>query len=140
MIDFTSEFGKTVKRHIDEDYFIWLTTVDSNLTPQPRPVWFIWDNDSFLIFSEPKAHKVQHIKKHKNIALHFNTADAKGEQDVIVFVGEATLDWNGPSPHEVPAYVKKYKTGITELGMSSEEMGDKYSVAIRVKPISVRGW
>ena len=89
------------------------------------------DNDSVLIFSEPKAYKVRHIKKHKNVALHFNTADAKGEQDVIVFAGEATLDWNGPSPHEVPAYVKKYKTGITDLEMSSEEMGNKYSVAIR---------
>ena len=47
MIDFTSEFGRIVKRHIDEDYFIWLTTVDTNLSPQPRPVWFIWDNDFF---------------------------------------------------------------------------------------------
>jgi PPOX class probable F420-dependent enzyme len=140
MIDFTSEFGKTVKRHIDEDYFIWLTTVDSNLLPQPRPVWFIWDHDSFLIFSEPKAHKVRHITKHKNVALHFNTADGKGEQDVIVFAGAAIFDSNVPPAHQVLAYVKKYETGIKDLGMSPEELSKKYSVAIRIKPTSVRGW
>ncbi len=140
MIDFTSDFGKIVRRHLDEDYFIWLTTIDSNLSPQPRPVWFIWDNDSFLIFSEPKAHKVRHVMKHPNVALHFNTADEKGKQDVIVFVGTAVIDPSVPPAYKVPAYVKKYKTGIADLKMSPEEMGDKYSVAIRVKPISVRGW
>ncbi|HUI88051.1 MAG TPA: TIGR03667 family PPOX class F420-dependent oxidoreductase [Anaerolineales bacterium] len=140
MIDFTSEFGQTVKRHIDEEYFIWLTTIDSALLPQPRPVWFIWDKDSFLIFSEPKAHKVRHIMKHPNVALHFNTADKKGEQDVIVILGTASIKSNAPPAYKVPAYLKKYKSGITDLDLSSEEMGEKYSVAIRVKPISVRGW
>ena len=57
MIDITSEFGQTVQRHIDEEYFIWLTTIDSALWPQLRPVWFIWEDASFLIFSETKAHK-----------------------------------------------------------------------------------
>ena len=140
MIDFTSEFGQTVKRHLEEDYFIWLTTIDSNLTPQPRPVWFIWDNDSVLIFSEPKAHKIQHIKKYKNVALHFNTVDTKGEQDVIVFAGEAILDSNIPSAHEVSAYLKKYKTGMADLEMTPEEFSKKYLIAIRVTPSSVRGW
>ncbi|HUI88271.1 MAG TPA: TIGR03667 family PPOX class F420-dependent oxidoreductase [Anaerolineales bacterium] len=140
MIDFTSEFGKTVKRHIDQDYFIWLTTVDSKLRPQPRPVWFIWEDDSFLIFSEPNAHKVQHIRKHPNVALHFNTADEKGEQDVIVIVGKAVIDSSVPSAYKVPAYVKKYQAGIADLGLSPDEMGDKYSVAIRVQPLSMRGW
>jgi PPOX class probable F420-dependent enzyme len=140
MIDFTSEFGQIVKRHIDKEYFIWLTTVDSHLLPQPRPVWFIWDNDSFLIFSEPKAHKVRQVMDHPNVALHFNTADKRGEQDVIVILGTAFIDANTPSAHQVSAYMKKYKTGLAELNLSPEEMGKSYSVAIRVKPSSVRGW
>jgi PPOX class probable F420-dependent enzyme len=140
MIDFTSQFGQTVKRHLAEDYFIWLTTVDSNLAPQPRPVWFIWQDDSFLIFSEPKTHKVRHVTKHGNVALHFNTADEKAEQDVIVFIGTAKIDPSVPPAHEVPAYLEKYRTGIADLGMSPEEFGQKYSVAIRVKEVSVRGW
>ncbi len=130
MIDFASDFGETVKRHIDKDYFIWLTTIDLNLTPQPRPVWFIWVDDSFLIFSEPKAHKVRHVMNYPKVALHFNTGDAKGEQDVIVMIGTAGIDPSVPPAYKVPAYVKKYKTGIADLKMSPEKMGDQYSVAI----------
>ncbi|HUH96032.1 MAG TPA: TIGR03667 family PPOX class F420-dependent oxidoreductase [Anaerolineales bacterium] len=139
MIDFASEFGGAVKRHLDEDYFIWLTTVDSKLRPQPRPVWFIWQEGSFLIFSEPQAHKVRHVTEHAHVALHFNTADAKAEQDVIVFAGTAIIDSTLPPAHQIPAYLKKYRTGIKDLGMSLEEFGEKYSVAIRVQSISVRG-
>lgn len=74
------------------------------------------------------------------MALHFNTADEKGEQDVIVIVGTAVIDSSVPSVYKVPAYVKKYKAGIADLGLSPDEMGGKYSVAIRVKPVSMRGW
>ena len=104
MMDFTSEFGKTVRRHLDEEYFIWLTTVDSNLTPQPRPVWFIWDDDFFLIFSEPKAHKVRHIQKNPHVALHFNTSDPKGENNVIVFSGTAEIDSSVTTANQVAVY------------------------------------
>jgi hypothetical protein len=38
MLDLASEFGQIVKRHVDQEYFIWLTTVGSDLTPQPRLV------------------------------------------------------------------------------------------------------
>ena len=140
MIDFTSQFGQTVKRHLAEEYFIWLTTVDSNLAPQPRPVWFIWQDDSFLIFSKPKAYKVRHVMKHPRVALQFNTADGKAEQDIIVFTGTAEIDASLPPAHEIPAYLEKYKTGIEGFGMSPEEFSQKYSVAIRVKEVSVRGW
>jgi len=75
MIDFSTEFGQKVKRHIDREHFIWFTTVGTDLTPQPRPVWFIWENNSFLIFSRQDAFKVAHVKQHSNVALHFNTDD-----------------------------------------------------------------
>jgi len=139
MIDFTTEFGQKVKKHLDHEYFIWFTTTDTNLTPQPRPVWFIWENDSFLIFSRPDAHKVAHLKAHPNIALHFNTDD-KADEDVIVFLGSAEIDPDVPPAHEVPIYLGKYKTGISGLDMTPEEFSQEYSVAIRVMPTKVRGW
>ena len=43
MIDFTTEFGRRVRQRLDEEYFIWFTTVGTDLTPQPRPVWFSED-------------------------------------------------------------------------------------------------
>ena len=139
MIDLTSQFGRVVKQHLENEYFIWLTTVDSNLAPQPRPVWFIWEGDSFLIFSQAKAYKIKHIKKHPRVALHFNT-DETGDKNLIVFIGEASIDLDSPPAHKVPAYFKKYKDGIAGLDMTPEEFSREYSVAIRIKPTQMRGW
>jgi PPOX class probable F420-dependent enzyme len=139
MVDLSSKFGRAVKRHLKNDYVIWLTTVDSNLAPQPRPVWFIWEEDSFLVFSQAKAYKVKHITKNPKVALHFNT-DETGEEHVIVFVGNASINANCPPPHKVPAYFKKYRSGIADLNMTPEEFSREYSTAIRIKPAEVRGW
>ncbi len=139
MIDLTSEFGRAVKQHLESEYVIWLTTVDSNLTPQPRPVWFVWQNDSFLIFSQAKAHKLRHIRKNPKVALHFNS-DEGANHHVIVFTGEASIEPNQPLPHQVPDYFAKYKDGIASLNMTPEEFGRDYSVAIKIQPTEVRGW
>lgn len=139
MIDLTSEFGRAVKEHLESEYVIWLTTVDSKLTPQPRPVWFVWQDDTFLIFSQAKAHKLRHIGKNPKVALHFNTDEA-GEKHVIVFTGEAVIEPDSPPAHQVPAYFEKYKDGIAGLGMTPEEFGSDFSIAIKIKPAEVRGW
>ena len=60
MIDFSSPVGRKIKRRLREEQTIWLTTVDAQITPQPRPVWFHWDGETLLIFSQPSAAKVRH--------------------------------------------------------------------------------
>jgi PPOX class probable F420-dependent enzyme len=139
MIDLESDFGKAVKRHLEEEYVIWLTTVDSNGTPQPRPVWFVWEEGTFLIFSVANSHKVRHIAQNPKVALHFNT-DNTGDKHVIVFTGEAVVDPDSPPAHEVSAYLEKYESGILGLDMTLEGFSADYSIAIRVKPAEVRGW
>lgn len=139
MIDLSTPFGQAVRRHLESEYAVWLTTVDSSNTPQPRPVWFIWQDDSFLIFSKPNAHKVKHIVKNPRIALHFNT-DETGDKHVMVFIGEALFDENSPPAHEVSVYFEKYKDGIASLGMTPEAFSMEYSRAIRIKPADLRGW
>ena len=139
MGDSKVKLERKANKLIKNEYVIWLTTVDSDHTPQPRPVWFIWDNDAFLIFSQPKAHKVQHIKHNDSVSLHFNT-DETGDKDVIVYIGKAVVNTNSPPAHKVPAYLRKYRKGIKELGMTLEQFSNDYSVAIRIKPTSLRGW
>lgn len=140
MLDFNSKFGRVVKKHLKSKYFIWLTTVDSKGMPQPRPVWFIWEDNSFLIFSQPNAYKVKHITNNPKVSLHFNTTDETGEKDVIVLNGEAVIDKHVPPANKVRAYMKKYKTGILGLNVTPEEFSREYSTAIRIKPTEVRGW
>ena len=140
MLDLNTKFGRVVKKHLKEKYFVWLTTVDTKGTPQPRPVWFIWENDSFLIFSQPGAYKVKHLKSNPKVSLHFNTEDDAGDKHVIVLTGEASFDTKCPPAHKVPAYLKKYKSGIIGLDMTPESFSSDYSIAIRIKPAEVRGW
>ena len=139
MADKKSKLESKAKKFIKQEYAIWLTTLGLNLTPQPQPVWFIWDKDSFLIYSQPNAHKLNHIKQHPNVSLHFD-ADKDIDQDVIVYLGRAQIDLSAPPVHKLSAYLKKYRASIETMGATVEQFSQAYSVAIRVTPTSLRGW
>ena len=138
MTDLASEFDGEVQQRLSEEYFVWLTTVGSDITPQPRPVWFIWQDNSFLVFSQSHAHKVRHLSRHQRVALHFN-ADKTGDNEVLVIIGNATIDHQAPPAEQVPAYMAKYHKGIADLNMTPAEFSREYSVAIRITPTSWRG-
>jgi PPOX class probable F420-dependent enzyme len=74
------KLNSAAKKLLSSETIIWLTTIGSDLTPQPRPVWFVPNSDDVLIYSQPKAAKVAHIRKHPNVALHFN-ADKWGSDE-----------------------------------------------------------
>ena len=140
MLDLTTKFGRFAKKHLKSEYFIWLTTVDSNGAPQPRPVWFIWENDTILIFSQAKAHKVKHIQNNPNVSLHFNTEDNEGEKRLIIFTGRAVIDKDCLPANKIHAYVRKYKSGFVGLKMTAEQFAKEYSVALRITPTNLRAW
>jgi PPOX class probable F420-dependent enzyme len=119
-----------------EEKVAWLTTVRADGVPQPTPVWFLWQEGTFLIYSKPDARKVRNIRQNHHVALNFNT-DASGEH-VVVFRGEATLDEGAALADQVPAYLDKYRQGIIDLEMTPESMAREYSVAVRITPQSVR--
>lgn len=138
MIDLTTKFGRHVKRRLRQDDVIWMTTVGLDLTPQPRPVWFLWDGEAFVIFSQRGAAKLRHITAHPKVALSLNSDESGG--DVVVLIGEASLGHNVPPANKVPAYLRKYRQGMADLGMTPEEFAQDYSVPIRVIPSSLRGF
>jgi len=140
MIDFSSELGQKASTHLAREYFVWFTTLSESLIPQPRPVWFIWHADGFLIYSQPAAKKVRHLLEHPGVSLHFNTADTNGENDVIVFTGLARIETTLPRADLLPAYMDKYAIGISGLGSTPAQFGDEYSVPIHIKPTVLRGW
>lgn len=133
-----TKFGRQVKRRLKDEQEIWLTTTDAHGTPQPRPVWFWWDGETFLIYSEPHAHKLKHIADNPSVALNFNTTPDDG--GVVVFTGTAALAPDTLPSHKHKAYFKKYKQGIKDLKMTPEEFSARWSVPFRVTPEKVRGW
>ena len=137
MADFNSPLGRRIKRRLRQAHIIWLTTVDSHDTPQPRPVWFHWDGKTVLIFSQTAAAKVRHITHNPRVALNFNT-DADGG-DVGVLIGEALIPQEPLPSNRIKAYVRKYKEGIQSLGMTPATLQAEFSVVILVTPQAVRG-
>ena len=139
MIDFKTKLGRMAMRHLKGEYFVWLTTVDSSGTPQPRPVWFVLEGDSVLMYSQPAAFKLKHILNNPNVALHFNTPDAIGEEDVIIFKGSARIDPKAEPVNKNGIYMRKYRAGIKRLGATPQQFTQAYSTAVRIKLTSLRG-
>jgi len=137
MIDLTTKFGKRAARRLAEEEIIWLTTTDNQGNPQPRPVWFLWNGESVLIFSQPQAHKVAHIKIHPRVALNLDSANS-GE-DIVVLLGEAQIDPAPVSQAEMESYIEKYRQGLVSINMTESEFKDSYSTTIRVTPTHLRG-
>ncbi len=44
--DPSTEFGERVARRLRDEVVAWLTLVDGSGTPQPAPVWFLWEGDT----------------------------------------------------------------------------------------------
>jgi PPOX class probable F420-dependent enzyme len=137
MIDFTSDFGNRANRRLSEEHIIWMITVDSRSIPQTRPVWFLWDGESILIYSRPQAYKIRHIETNPSVSLNFDS-DGQGG-NIVVILGEARVA-NSPVPDDlIERYVEKYKQGIEDLGLTPDEFSKTYSIPIRITPTVLRG-
>jgi PPOX class probable F420-dependent enzyme len=137
MIDFTTDLGTRALQRLQTEFIIWLTTVDAAGVAQPRPVWFIWENDAFLIYSQPNTKKLQHITQHPQVSLHFNGGQA-GE-DIQVFSGPVEVVANPIPVHQSPAYLQKYAAAIKAMGATAEKFASSYSVLLRIPPTRLRG-
>ena len=122
----------------EREIIIWLTTTSRDLNPQPRPVWFIWHTEHFLIYSRPTSHKLRHIAERPNVSLNFNS-DRDADENIVVFNGIARIAPEIAPAHEISAYAEKYAEGIKGIGMNAEEFGLAYSVPILVAVQKTRG-
>ncbi len=137
MIDFTTDFGKRAAERLSTEEVIWLTTVGGDGTPQPSPVWFLWENDAAIIYSQPKTPKIGNIARHPQVALNFNS-DAGGG-NVVILTGTAEIVADAPPVAAHTTYLAKYGEAITRIGMTPDSFADDYSTVIRVTPNKLRG-
>jgi PPOX class probable F420-dependent enzyme len=136
--DPATDYGARVARRLREEQIIWLTTVAVDGTPQPNPVWFLWDGASALIYNLNRARRIEHLRRSPRVALHFD-GDGKGG-DIVVLSGEARFSSQEPPADQVPAYVEKYREEIARLFGTPANFAAKYSVAMRITPEKVRGF
>lgn len=132
----SNQISEHLAKRLETENVAWLTTVRLDGMPLPTPIWFLWEDGEFLIYSQPGARKIANLSANPKAALNLNS-DVHGGS-VAVFYGEARVDFNPTPLHQVPGYLGKYKDGIANLEMTPEEMAKEYSASIRIRPLRVR--
>jgi PPOX class probable F420-dependent enzyme len=138
MLDTTTEAGARAERRLREEIMIWLTTVRSDGQPRSVPVWFLWDGETFLIYSQPNQQKLKNIGGNARVGLHLNANDRGGE--VVRAEGTAEVVQDIPPADEVGEYLEKYRESITRIGFDPDGFARAYSVALRVTHDRWRVW
>jgi PPOX class probable F420-dependent enzyme len=138
LLDTSTEFGARVARRLRDEAVAWLTLVDPRGTPQPAPVWFLWDGETALVYSDKDARRLAHLRENAKVALHLD-GDGHGG-DIVVLTGEAVVDDGAPAPQDNGPYLAKYGDRITGgPWRTAEVFGRTYDVALRITPHRVRG-
>lgn len=131
-------FGRRVRERLAAERVVWFTTVGSGGTPQPNPVWFLWDDGGFLVYSHTGAKRLAHIRHRPQVSLHFDS-DGQGG-DIVVFQGRARRPEGQPPPHQDPAYTGKYGQAMSRIAGTPEKFSEAYAVPLRIDVTHVRGY
>ncbi|UUO01104.1 TIGR03667 family PPOX class F420-dependent oxidoreductase [Mycolicibacterium novocastrense] len=111
-------FTQEVVDRLSSDKHGWLTTVAKSGQPVPRLVWFYFDGTDVLVYTEPNAAKVRHIRAHPRVSLNLDS-DGNGS-GIIVVGGTATVDAEDANPLHDERYRAKYGEFAAGLGFSDE--------------------
>jgi PPOX class probable F420-dependent enzyme len=132
-------FGERVSQRLREERLIWLTTVGADGTPQPNPVWFLWEEPgTLLVYNRAAAHRLKHIESRPRVSLNFD-ADARGG-DIVVITGEARVVDSRPLPHSHSSYLAKYEKAMMRVSGDVASFGREYPIAMEITIGRVRGF
>jgi PPOX class probable F420-dependent enzyme len=132
-----------VEQRLRNDPLVWLITVRPDGRPHVVPVWFFWDGEIFLIFSQPNKPKVRNVRQNPNVTLALDGTGKFGD-DVVVVEGTAEL-LNEPSLSLLktyPAIAEKYEdllqsmreAGFVNQDLDIQALAADYSQPIRITP------
>jgi PPOX class probable F420-dependent enzyme len=136
-LDPSIPFHARVARRLADELIGWLVTVNSRGAPQPSPVWFLWDDESILLYSQPETAKLRNIAANPRVAMHLND-EGRGD-DVVIISGRAAAS-DDPPAYELPPYLDKYAGLIERNGWTPESFAADYSVPVRISPTGLRGF
>lgn len=139
MLDFTSDFGQRALKRLQAEPFIWLTTTSKDGTPQPRPVWFAWDDGRIYIITGETGAKLRHIARTPRVSVHFNHNQQGG--DVVVLLGVArNLGLGGMPDNGRIALLGKYGMRIMKISGQDPDTFFAHRVGIEITPDRLRGF
>jgi PPOX class probable F420-dependent enzyme len=136
LLDTSTPEGASAERRLREEPIVWLTTVRADGQPQSSAVWFLWDGETFLLYSQPHAQKLRNIAANPRVALHLDD-DGRGE-DILTLEGTAAVEPEAPPSDRVEDYLAKYRGLLDTMGWTPARLARDFSTAIRVRPSRVR--
>src|SRR5215469_2941870 len=131
-LDLTKGRDAHIDQRLRRDAIAWLSTVRPDGRPHTVIVWFLWDGETFLIFSQPNKQKLTNLQHNPNVQLSID--DTYLGRDPITIEGIGSWLPFGEVDTTLHAYVQKYRGMMMQLGMTPESMSRIYSEAIRVEP------
>lgn len=139
LFDIGKTFGARTDERLHNEMTAWLTSVDRTGTPQPTPVWFLWNTgeSSALLYSPPTAKRLSRIQANPRSSLHVND-DGEGHR-FVVLTGSLEHALDTAPAHEHPAYVEKYGPWMEKVFGSPERFGSMFSVPLLFRASRVRG-
>jgi PPOX class probable F420-dependent enzyme len=119
----------------------WLGSTGRDGYPHAVPIWFLWHDDTIVVFSQPKAAKTKNLRADPRAMLHLEAGEDGEQLQVLQGTAEisdlSTTEWLQRHSDE---YVAKYADGLARLGWTMQRMADDYSVVIVIRPHKLIAW
>lgn len=132
------EINEDIVQRLHTEDVAWLTTVSPSGSPQPAPIWFLWEDETLLFYSRSDALRNRNIKKNPRVAINLNSNERGGE--VVILWGRADIEPEALPADQHPAYLEKYRDGIARIGMTPTSFAETYSVVLRVTPTRLKAF
>jgi PPOX class probable F420-dependent enzyme len=131
-LDLQSRRGRHAESRLETDAIAWLTTVRPSGRPDTVPVWFLWQDNAILIYSQPNTRKLKNLAQNAYVSVVLDNTGGGG--DVIRIEGTAQIASDHPAASDVPAYAEKYSRQIRRSFGTPEGFAQDYAVPLIVTP------
>jgi PPOX class probable F420-dependent enzyme len=127
-----------VRRFLETEPVIWLSSTRADGGPHLVPTWFVWDGETIVIVSKPGAVKVGNLRADPRAMLALG--DAEDDFDVGLLEARAQI-LAEPTPPELPVgFGAKYADRIAAMGLTPARFAATYSQVIRLVPVKALAW
>ncbi len=125
-----------IQERLEGELVAWMTTVSPSGQPQTSPVWFLIEDEAFVIYSLAGTPRTRNIATNPKVSLNLNSTPEGGE--LVIIEGSAWIVEDGPAASADEAYVAKYRGPMADLNMTPESFSADYPVRIHVRPTRLR--
>jgi PPOX class probable F420-dependent enzyme len=137
-MDTTDLAAVRVRRFLETEPVIWLSTTRADGAPHLVPTWFVWDGEAVVIVSKPEAVKVRNLRADPRAMLALG--DAEADFDVCLVEARAEIPATRFRSGLPEGFEAKYAARIGALGLTPVQFAQTYSQVIRLTPVRALAW